>query len=489
LPETQVSGRSIVKAFCWLFASLVMVALLSQPGATHDEWFHASSIWCGHGVRAPQCVDISDVEGVRIATTNMNPFNCQRVASDVLHCPIAISDQGSSVMNKSSNPSWFYFVLSWAVVSSPEASFASVRVASALIISLMFALVMWLLPSRHRIAMTLVALTTFSATGFFLFSSINSSSWTAAGIGGGWFALHAAAASSQLSRRRRAALLGAGIIASLMAIGSRYDAIPFVVFVVILICISVLWTRFTNRRKEVLVAACITSFLSLIVIEVATPTSPLFHLSLLYKFSEGQPDNTTFFTHNILQGLPNALLALGTVPTMSQVILPQLVFVVSIASLAILMWQTFERRNMLQMSGFLVAWTVISLAIATQVAYNDQRNQGFIEARYVFPLLLFAVGWWFLQGPYDLRRAVSSHLKPVALASTGVFFLTMFTVAERFVDRQTFGVRYLPEGPDQWWWTWLPVGPNVLVVLATCCVWMFFRQLIINENHADALKV
>lgn len=466
-----------------------MVALLSPPGATHDEWFHAASIWCGHGVEAPQCAEISIEDGRQFALTNMNPFNCQRLAGEVLQCPTQERNQSSSIMNDGLYPSFFYFALSWFVIPSSEMSFATTRIFSAFAVSLIFGLTMYLLPRRYRTVLTLVSLTSFSATGFYLFASINPSSWTSAGVGIGWLSFHAATVSSELSRMRRALLIAIGSTASLMAVGSRYDGYIFVAFVVILILIHALWIRSATRGREILVVAASAGPASLVLLELVSPFSPLEYMRLLYTFNAGEPDNVSFLTHNLLQGLPNALLALGTIPTMSQVVLPQIVFVVGIALLANVMFRTFSPRNILQISGFIFGVLLISLVIAAQVAFNDQRNQGAIEPRYVYPLLIFVVGWWYLLGPADLYRSISSHLRPAAIANTVVFFLTMSTVAERFVDRQTFGVRYLPEGPDQWWWTWLPVGPNVLVVLATCCVWMFFRQLIINENHTDALEV
>ena len=58
--------------------------------------------------------------------------------------------------------------------------------------------------------------------------------------------------------------------------------------------------------------------------------------------------------------------------------------------------------------------------------------------------------------------------------------------AERYVDVQTLGIRYLPEGLDQWWWVWMPVGPNVVVALAIVCLWKFFNTFRLGVTLAES---
>jgi len=464
-----------------------MVALLSPPGATHDEWYHASSIWCGHGIRAPYCTE--KIESQAVAITNLDAVNCQGLAESVLYCPTARTGQSNPVTNFGFYPRLFYFVLSWVVVPSADFSIFLARATSALIITVLLGFSVWLLPSRHRTVLILVILTTFSATGYFLFASINPSSWTAAGVGVGWLSMHAAGVSPQLSRSTRWGLVCVGALAALMAAGSRYDAYAFLAFSASLTCLHVLWLRLPSYRRRSLMVGLGGSVLLLGLLEGFTPISPLDYARLLYTFNDGQPDNITFFSNNLLEGLPNSLLALGTVPTMAQVVLPSMVYISAISVLSFFLIRTFKSQNKLQLSGFFLTAVMIAVTIAAQVATNDSRDQGMIEPRYSYPLLIFIAGWWYLNGPEDLYSQVSRYLRPAAVVITISFFLTMFTVAERFIDRQTFGLRYLPEGPDQWWWTWLPVGPNALVVLATCCLWMSLRHLISFQGESARKQV
>lgn len=456
-----------------------MLATLSQPGATHDEWFHASSIWCGQGVREPYCRDIVD-NGVDVpyALTNIDARNCGADQDRPLLCPTSRSNETALWTNTGLYPPLFYFVLSWVVIPSVDVSILLARVASALLISVVLAVMAVLLPSRHRLVLFLVSLTTFTGSGYFLFASINPSSWTVFGVGVGWLAVHAAVATGDLSKVRRVQLGAIGMIAWLMAVGSRWDAPGFVAFSLALLAFHVIWCRFPRYRKTFLPAALLTVFLLLLVLERLTPLSPLYHLEILIRYTNGQPDNTAFFTYNFLQGLPNALRALGTLPTLTTVTLPDVVFVAAIALLACFMFVTYHRRQPFQVIGLALSSCVIALVIMAQVTVNDVRDVGGVEPRYVYPVLVFAVGWWFLLAPSDFASRVSKYLKPASLVSVGLFALTILTVAERYVDRQTFGLRYLPESLDQWWWTWMPIGPNVVAVLAPLCVWMFFQGFV-----------
>jgi hypothetical protein len=91
-------------------------------------------------------------------------------------------------------------------------------------------------------------------------------------------------------------------------------------------------------------------------------------------------------------------------------------------------------------------------------------------------------------GPKNLLARVERYLKFGGLISTVSFTLLVFTVAERFVDKQTYTLRWLPEGPDQWWWTWVPVGPNIPMVVAPLFFW-FFMRIVTNPlrlNEAPA---
>lgn len=472
-------GRATMKAFVWLFSSLCLVALLSPPGATHDEAYHMRSIWCAQGERPTYCTElfIDEDTTAYYARTNIETQSCKKSIREPLLCPSDRSGESVFRTNDGLYPGLFYTSLSWFVVPNVDVSVVIMRIVSIALIVSILGLSWWLLPPRYRVVHVLVCVTGFTATGYFLFASINPSSWTTLGVGFGWLALHAALSEGALSRNRRLALASVSLAAWAMALGSRSDAAAFIVFSLMFVVLHVSWLRFPTRRRELSIGVGVLAAFGWSALELFSAVSPLSSLRSLYTFTEGQRDNIAFFTENLLQASPNTLRALGTVPSNSTVILPELVYVGGLLLLGFYVVRTHNRRNVLQTIGVVFSSLVISLVVMTQIALVDVRDSGAIEPRYTYPLLLFAFGWWYLLGPSDLADKVGETLRSAALISTLIFALTMFTVAERFVDVQTSGLRYLPEGPDQWWWSWMPVGPNVVVLLATVSLWRFFSEI------------
>ena len=471
-----MSTRSAVGMFAWFFAALSMVALLSPPGATHDEWYHVSSIWCGQGEREPFCLE--RFPETATALINLDLTNCQINQEALLLCPIDRAGESQPVTNFGQYPKLFYFTLSWFVVPWAENSVAVTRVASAFFISLVLALLARLLPSRYRLVLVMVILSTFSTTGYFLFASINPSSWAAFGVGVGWLGLHAALSPGTTPNKQRIALAAVGLTACIMAAGSRWDAPAFLALVGSLSAVHLLWLHFPAARFKVAAAALSVPVALFAMLEWLTPFKPLASLRRLYTYPEGEPDNVAFFSHYLLGGLTNSLGALGSVPTMSGILLPEILYITGLLLLGWFVAHSTNLRERLQIIGALVTAATISLVIMAQVALVDNRDAFGVEPRYSYPLLIFLVGWWFLLGPDNLADRITKFLKPAAVVATVMFAIGMFTVAERFVDVQTYGLRLLPEGPEQWWWSWMPVGPNVVVVVAVFSLWMFLRRLL-----------
>ena len=481
-----MSTRSAVGMFAWFFAALSMVALLSPPGATHDEWYHVSSIWCGQGEREPFCDNISTNDiGNTVALVNFNQPNCHRNQETLLLCP-APSGGSTALTNGGLYPKLFYFTLSWFVVPWAENSVAVTRVASAFFISLVLALLARLLPSRYRLVLVMVILSTFSTTGYFLFASINPSSWAAFGVGVGWLGLHAALSPGTTPNKQRIALAAVGLTACIMAAGTRWDAAAFLALVGSLSIVHLLWLNFPAARFKVALASLGVLMALFAVLEWFTPHTPTSSLRRLYTYPEGEPDNVAFFSHYLLQGLPNSLRALGSVPTMSGIWVPEIVYITGLLLLGWFVAHSINLREWFQVIGALVTAATISLVIMAQVALVDNRDAFGVEPRYSYPLLIFLVGWWFLLGPDNLADRITKFLKPAAVVATVMFAVTIFTVTERFVDVQTYGLRLLPEGPEQWWWSWMPVGPNVVVVVAVFSLWMFFRRLLTSVAQPAA---
>jgi len=478
--------RSAFRPFIWLFVSLALLALLSAPGATHDEMFHATNIWCGQGQRLPYCSDIRvDIEHPS-ARVNFDFLRCQRNVYEPLECP----SDNSGVSYRSINPYNLYpslpwskhatphsFVLSWFVVPSFEGSLILTRVASAAIVVLLLGILAQLLPNHHQKVLFLVIILVLPSTGYFLMSSINPSSWTIFGTGFAWIALHAALSSEAMSLRRRWGLIGVCVLCTLMALGSRWDAWGFVMLALSLVGMEVAWNKYRRFRKATLVIAVVAPPTLWFSFAKINPISPRL-FDVLVSHTDEQPNNAEFLTTYLLNGTPNALEALGTLPTTTLVRVPDLVFFVNVIVLVTLLYLSRTPKSRSQIGGTLVALFTMSVMIMAQVALIDNRDNEGIEPRYSLPLLAFAVGWWFLHAAPAAIGRILLRLTALAWVITASFGLTALIVVERFADVQTAGIRFIPEGPDQWWWSSLPVGPNTVTILCTLSFAMFLHKAV-----------
>jgi len=262
-----------------------------------------------------------------------------------------------------------------------------------------------------------------------------------------------------------------------MAVGSRWDAIPFMAVVGVLVTSRLLFEHFPRRQVTVFMVGLTLAGCLAILLQLFSSFRPSEYFELLVSRNQGQPDNLSFFSHYLLQGLPNALGALGSVPTHASIVLPQIVQLIGVVVLGCFLTLTVNRNSPWQWGGALLTILAISATIMSQVALIDDRDFFGVEPRYSYPLLLFGIGWWYLFGSATHLTTFATLLRPAAVATTTTFGLSIFTVAERFTDRQTLGLRLLPEESDNWWWKILPVSPNIVLVLAVIFMWKFLQRL------------
>lgn len=470
----------VLRHFLYFFVSIGCLALLSAPDATNDEMFHAANIWCAQGERIPYCQDQRLRDAFPSAMVSFDAVTCQRDSSTPLACPTDQSGFSYKSIDKGNlYPQLFYVAMSWLVVPSFQTSIVLLRLFNALVASLLLAVIAVLLPIRYRRALFLMMFVLLPSTGYFLLGSINPSSWAALGVGFGWLPIHAAVNSENVARGRKICLIAIGALLSLMAIGSRWDSIPFVIVVLGLVTVQLLMRIFPSRAATVICLVAFSFGLAVILTRNIVPVhiAPVRFVSLLTSYSAGEPDNLSFYTEQILQSVPNAALALGNLPTTSGPLLPQFIGITNLLIAGFIVQRTFNRISKWQVAGTLTAFVAITVAIAAQVDLIDFRDQGGVEPRYVFPLLLFAGGWWFVNSPFNLPAGFSRQAKFATHVAVVIFAYTTFSIAERYTDRTSGGIRFIPDGPDQWWWTIIPIGPNVILAISVICFAIFISGL------------
>lgn len=485
--RNQVSERAplLFRTFGWLFGALCFLALLSAPDATHDEAFHLANIYCGQGERLPYCSQIRYDVAYPSAVVDMDFATCQRIPNVPLACPrVGNGTSVRSINHGDLYPGWFYWVMSWFVVSSQELSVILARFGNALIITLTLAVTALILPRRHLQVMNMMMFTTLPATGYFLFSSVNPSSWTVLGVGFGWLTFHAAISSRESSGRTRVVLFVWSAILWLLATASRWDAIPYAFLTVCLIAIQSNWPRLVNhkflRHKVLSLAVGVPALISvpIALIEWIAPihVSPLRYLKDIISYSGEQPNNLQFFSHYVLDVIPMSLSSLSSVPTTTSIGLPRILSILNVAILILVLIGTRKFNSYKQLVGLAINILFMTLVVTAWVDSIDDRDLFGIEPRYVLPLLVFTVGWWLIDATDESLQNMTrnvGHLIPIAIL---MHALMAFAVVERYVDRQTFGLRILPEGTDNWWWSQLPVGPNAALIMAAATYSVYLRK-------------
>lgn len=479
--------HSVVVAFGWLFVALAMLALLSPPGASHDELYHATSIWCAYGERDPYCERDADAISGGYARTNIDVTECKVAIERPLICPTEGTGRGAELLNISGQyPSGFHKLFGVLVVPNYEFSFVLIRVFNALITVALLGVSIVLFPNRYRVALVLMMLSLFNPFVFYLLASLNPSSWAVLGVGVGWMAVHAVAVETSLSTQHRIGLMILALVFTLMAAISRWDSAAFVLFTLILTLALLIWSRFQGNWKLLAGSTMFTTALSVALVDRLASLSFTDFVRLITTYTDGEPDNLAFFTHHFLQTVPRAIEALGSVPSHSVIYIHQVVGISGLVVLFRVGASAYSVRSHFQVIG-VAATVILSLLVATAwQALVDNRDTFNPETRYVLPLTAFAVGWFYVFGREDLSQRIQKHLHWMAIVVTIAFGLSIFSIAERNVDYQTFGIRLIPEGPDQWWWSWMPIGPNVVVLISVLSMWRFLRRLPILLTGPDA---
>ena len=491
-------NRPVVRSFVWMFAALSMVALLSQPGSIQNEWSHAAGVWCGQGERDVLCPEIqTSKDGTELALTNIADTECWPRETAPRLCPESRTDLNPISITGGSYPSLFNFGLSWLVLPSVDLSVLLIRLSNAFILSATLAVLSLLLPRQYQRTLALLIVAVFTGPGLFMMVSINPLSWATIGIGLGWLPLHAALAPNELGTAHRRTLAAVSVLLFVLAVGSQRSAIGFSVVVLALIAAHLGWLALPSRRSALFKIFGISLGVLLVALELLSPRTP--HTLFLSSFSpngsalnEAAPESF-YYLRDLLPVIPSAVRALFGFPSWNPanpllltVSFPEIVTLGGVGLLGYLIVRSGCSKQGFQAVGAGVVLSVVALVLFAQVSLQETIGNTVPDSLSVYPLIAFLAGWWFFHAPFERSECLVNSLRTPAVIAVALFAVTSFTVAERFVDRQTFGLRYLPEGLDQWWWTAMPVGPNVILILASMFLWRFLSAyttaLVSSEN-------
>jgi hypothetical protein len=129
------------------------------------------------------------------------------------------------------------------------------------------------------------------------------------------------------------------------------------------------------------------------------------------------------------------------------------------------------------------------LILFTHAKVTDDLDPFDIIAQYVVMYVPAVVGLLLSSGTQFGKRPIpQSAIELVTWQRILAHTLSLFTLVERFADRQYFGLRFIPEGPGSWWWKWMPFGPNAWVAIG-CLLFAVLVLEIRNVSVEAAHKV
>lgn len=421
--------------------------------------------------------------GLLLSEVPMTLSICGAAAGEPFVCPPSSTSKTWYITNDGLYPDYYYWTMSHlAVPNNHQMTLILIRLTNAALSALALATTLSLMARSSTMAHLLAVVATASPLVLFLSSSANPRAWSLTGIGMAWpiiGGLMEELARSNRNRKRIAAQVIALIASFLLAAMSRWDSAVMWVFVAT-------WGIILQVRPRALSLRVKSYFVVAAVFLMSVPLWParfrqsvgLSGAGVEYRISENE---VPALVHWLLHALPKAAEVLGegeiTYPNLR---MPDLISVIGITVVGGLLWWAWAGRRILVTLFAVVTVVFTGLILFAHAKAADNLDPFDIIAQYVVMYVPAAVGLLLSLGTQFGRREIPQSVVklvtwPLALAHA----LSLFTLVERFADRQYFGLRFIPEGPVAWWWKWMPFGPNAWVAIG--CV--MFAVLVLEIRN------
>ena len=461
-----------------VFTALAAWALSSPVGASPDDDFHLTSIWCATG-DSQYCAPSGD-EGTRLVPPAVaNPACFAYDAEESAACQDRIDfSAGATEETERGNfaggyPVVYYGTMSIFVGPDVHASVLVMRLVNiALFVGIGVALYLLLPVNRRQILVWQWALTTVPL-GLFSLASNNPSSWAIMGIGYGWLAL---LGFYESHGRRRIALGALYLLGAVMASGSRSDAtVLFILATFAAVLLSAHRTRrfwFSSVLPLMGFAVCALLFRASRSAEAVTSGvgDQLGLGAILQRVAYNLTEVPSIWT-----GIFGQSWGLGWLDT-------SMPAVVWMSGLAAVIGAGFvaARASSLRKS-FVVTLGATALALIPVVllvlAGKDVGDD--YQPRYLLPLIVVFIGAvFFTEGAQQVRLSrVQTWIIVVALS--GAQFIALYLNTRRYVT----GIDALSPSLDagrEWWWP-LIITPNIAWIVGSLC--FFVALALVLPRH------
>ncbi len=307
MPSTSpAAGTPARRGLRWatmaVAAALVLGGWLasSPTGASPDDDYHLTSIWCSRGFAEGVCLpnpsgpwDRQTFVPFPVATMSCTAYDatisaaCQEevLARDPRQLTLGI---GGTVGGERAG--LYYWVMHAFVSDDYPRAFASIRIANAALALAMLGATLALAAPALRRTVALTWLVGMLPLGVFLLTSVNTSAWGLAGLGTAW--ANTLTAVMPGGRRRRAAAAGLAVLGAVVALGARTEALAHLLLalpVVLLLRRAAVGPTRAGRRRlsgRAAVGAAAVGLAGVAAAAVLLPT-PAYLASLLGTAGDG----------------------------------------------------------------------------------------------------------------------------------------------------------------------------------------------------------
>ena len=449
-----------------VFAALSAWALSSPVGASPDDDFHLTSIWCATG-NSEYCAPSGD-PGTRLvppavadpacfAYDAFKGAECQN-RIDFTAGPIKETARGNFA---GGYPVVYYGAMSMFVGPDVHTSVLVMRLVNiALFVGLGVALYLLLPANRRQTLVWQWALTTIPL-GLFVLASNNPSSWAVMGVGYGWLAL---LGFYEVRGPRRIGLGALFLLGAVMASGSRSDAtVLFVLAVVATVLLAM------NRTRRFWISSLL-------------PVAGFVICALLFRASRSADAVTGGVDEQLGLGviIPRIAYNLTEVPSIWTGIfgqswglgwldtsMPAIVWVSALAAVIgagfVAARASSMRKTVVVMLGA-SALAIIPVALLV-LAGRDVGDD--YQPRYLLPLVVVFIGAVFFTSGSQTVRFSRAQTWLIISALSGAQFIALYLNTRRYVT----GIDALSPNLDagrEWWWE-LAITPNVVWLVGSIC--------------------
>lgn len=443
LRASLISFAALVAFGAWAFASPV--------GASPDDDYHMTSIWCGQGIRDGLCEPGDADDERRIPSRLLEAPSCfafnpeQSASCDLSPSDVLVNtDRGNFTGDY---PPVFYAALSVFAGPDVEASIITMRLVNAALFVGILTTLTVLLPRRFRVGAVLPLTVGSVPLGMFLVPSVNPSSWAMLSAVGLWLAVVGVVRAAE--RWRRIALGTLAGVLTVMGAGARSDA---AVYAAIAVVVALILTFERSRRWAV--AAGVGA---LIVVAAAASFLTSGQSSAVSGDAASAGGVGSLLANLVL--LPS--LWVGSLGTWGlgwlDTALPPIVWVGSVIAVTSLLFTGLRRttgRKRLVLGLTFAALAVIPLYV---LQIGGVVVGAGVQPRYVYPLLLLLVG--LVLWDRDATRILLTRIQWTIL---GVLLIAANAVALH-TDIRRYVTGTDENGPNleaglEWWWD-LAFGP------------------------------